>query len=338
MPLKQTAIVRLVQRFLERSERLGIGRSEMMQAVGLTEYDIRDPDARVPVLKLLDLWRFLIANDSDPALGIRLGQTADIRGLGLVGYALMHSNTLRQALDRLVRYCHILSEAVQFHLVENGTEAAVVIEKDERFEALRYPVDARLALVLSMSREITGRPIIPLQVDFPYARPEDSAIHRQFFQASIKYNQPISRMVFRQSDFDLPVVSADETLAGYLDKLADDVLKALDDGKSVSDQVRRALWDELSAGTPSVSRVAERLRIGVRTLQRRLREEAATFADILDRLRQDMAIHLLEDRNLAVYEVAFLLGYAEPSTFYRAFRRWEGRSPLAHRRWGRADN
>lgn len=338
MPLKQTAIARVVQRFLERAESLGMSRSEMMQSTGLAEQDIRDPDARVPVAKLLNLWRFLMAKNSDPALGVRMGQVEDIRMFGLVGYVLMHSNTLRQALNRLVRYGHILNETVEFRLEENETEGAVVIGNDERFEALRYPVDARLAVVLSMLRKITDQPIIPVQVDFPYSRPQNLAVHRQFFQASLKYNQPVSRIVFRLKDLEIPVVSADETLVAYLDRLAEDILKTLDDGKSFSDQVRRTLWDELGSGTPRMSRIAERLSIGARTLQRRLREEGATFGHVLDRLRQDMAGHLLEDSDLAVYEVAFLLGYTEPSTFYRAFRRWEGHSPLEHRRARISDN
>ena len=69
-----------------------------------------------------------------------------------------------------------------------------------------------------------------------------------------------------------------------------------------------------------------------RTLQRRLRAERTTFAAVLEGLRRQMAGSLLQDRTLAIYEVAFLLGYSEPSTFFRAFRRWNNTSPLEFRR------
>ena len=100
-----------------------------------------------------------------------------------------------------------------------------------------------------------------------------------------------------------------------------------------------AKGDEQQLAAPDMvraihERVAAALAMSPRTLQRRLREEGTSYADLLDRFRHRMAVALLEDREIAIYEVAYLLGYAEPSTFYRAFRRWTGSSPREHRAGG----
>jgi AraC-like DNA-binding protein len=85
---------------------------------------------------------------------------------------------------------------------------------------------------------------------------------------------------------------------------------------------------------PSLDRVASTLGVSARTLQRQLREEGTSFAGVLTELRREMAPALLRDGRLAVSEVAFLLGYEDPSAFQRAFRRWFGRSPRAFRSGG----
>ena len=96
--------------------------------------------------------------------------------------------------------------------------------------------------------------------------------------------------------------------------------------------MHQAIWAELSSGPPTLPETARALGISTRTMQRQLKEEGTTYAEVLDALRREMAAGLLHNHTLAIYEVAFLLGYSEPSTFYRAFRRWHGMSPGDYRR------
>ncbi len=91
------------------------------------------------------------------------------------------------------------------------------------------------------------------------------------------------------------------------------------------------MWSRLSTGTPTLRQIAVNLAISERSLQRRLRGCGTSFAWLLVNLRRELAIDLLGDRRLAVYEIAFLLGYSEPSAFNRAFRRWTGSSPSRYR-------
>ena len=331
-PLEMTALARVPLYVLRWSEEQGVARHELLNLSGIAESELTDPDARVPVSQLWNLWRILMEKIPDPHLGLHIGESSKIRDFGLVGYSIYHSRTLEVALHRVARYSRIVSEVVVIHLIRDESQGKLVIENTPRFDELRHPVDVKMSWNLAVAREVTGAEIVPLEARFPYPRPADATEHQRIFRSPLKFDQPEAMLVFRNEDLERTVVAADETLSGYLDRLAESVLKSLSESVSFTDRVRREIWSDLSSGKPSVKRVSSQLGVSPRTLQRRLEEEGTTFAAELDGLRHEMATRLLQDRNLAVYEVAFLLGYSEPSTFYRAFRRWKRLSPHEFRR------
>jgi AraC-like DNA-binding protein len=155
--------------------------------------------------------------------------------------------------------------------------------------------------------------------------------HNSFFRCPLRFGQPKSRMVFTEEDLRLPVPRADEALAGYLSEHAEQVLESLVTGSPVTERVRSAIWAALGDGQPTLSRVASALQVPERTLQRHLAEEGTSLQREVDDIRRAMAMALLRDRAVSVDEVAFLLGYAEPSTLFRSFRRWTAMTPREYR-------
>jgi len=332
-PQDMTGLARIPLHLLDKAaQRYGLDHEELMRLAGFSQAELDDPDSRVPLGKIWTLWRVVIDQVDDPALGLHLGIDTEVRDLGLVGYAAYHSRTLRAAFERIARYSRIVNEALVVHMIDDGDRGKFVIEKAPRLDALKHPVDGRMASATAVARELTGVDVAPVEVRFPYSRPSDVSEYRRIFRCPVLFDEPESMLVFGRADLDRPVIHADETLTGYLDKLAEDSLESLDGTVTFKQRVRRAIWSELSGGKPNVRQIALQLGVSPRTLQRRLEEEHTSFAAELDALRHEMASRLLKDRNLAVYEVAFLLGYAEPSTFYRAFRRWKRVSPHEFRR------
>src|SRR5262249_39669466 len=127
-----------------------------------------------------------------------------------------------------------------------------------------------------------------------------------------------------------PFAAPNPSTHAYLERHAARLLEALDPERW-SDRVRRTLAENLRRGTVQQAQVARRLAVSERTLQRRLGEEGLSFAGILDAVRRDLCLGYIAEPSLAVYEIAFLLGYSEPSALHRAFRRWTGESPQAYR-------
>jgi AraC-like DNA-binding protein len=326
-----SGLARLALMHLDRASQLGLTREALLREARLHERQVQDPDSRIPLAAVARLWRGLTKHVPDPAIGLRLGADAHVREFGLVGYTMAFSSTVGSALRRLARYSRIVSDALVVALETEGEATWLRIDVQPALRAFRPAADARLAAVLSACREIAAAPIAPLIVQLPYRRPTDVKDYETFFAAPLEFGVLATAFLLRNDDLARPVAVADPTLTGYLERLAEQTLATLDNERGVRDRVRRVLWSELSEAVPSLDRVARTLGVSARTLQRQLREDGTSFVGVLAELRRELAPALLRDGRLAVSEVAFLLGYEDPSAFQRAFRRWFGRSPRAFR-------
>lgn len=333
MPTRSTSLVRLPLHLLRQTDKEGLDRRDLLEQAGLTESDLVDPDARIPLLRLLALWQAVLKVLTGPDVGIRFGSEVLVRDVGLVGYLMLHSRTLREALERLARFGRILDDAYPPSLVVDGDRAEYSWEPYRRllsgFERIS---DHELAAHLTVIREIVGLELRPVRVRLPYTeKPSSLAAHRDFFRAPLEFGAGHSGLVFKAEHLDLPIRSADEELGRYLESYAEEVLEDLAPEGGLLERVERALWAEMKEGHLDLESVASVLAMSPRTLQRRLRDTGTSFSALRDEFRRRMATRLLEDQELAVYEVAFLLGYSEPSTFHRAFRRWTDSSPRQYR-------
>jgi AraC-like DNA-binding protein len=326
-----TGHARLALVALERAPLLGVSRDTLLRESKLDERQLRDPGGRIPLAAVTRLWRAVASRAPDPEVGLRLGADTHVREFGLVGYAMAFSSTVESALKRLARYSRILSDALAITLAPEGDAVWVRLDVQPELRALRPAVDLRLAAVLSACREIAAARIDPLLVQLPYRRPADVKEYERFFGAPLEFGALASAFLLRTEDLGRPNVLADKTLTGYLDHLAEQTVAGLGSASTFQERVKRVLWSELTEGVPGLERVARSLGLSHRTLQRQLREEGTTFAALLGELRREMAPSLLRDGRLSVSEVAFLLGYEDPSAFRRTFRRWFGRSPRAYR-------
>jgi AraC-like DNA-binding protein len=326
-----TYLVRVVRLLLDDAARAGANREALFSSLGLDPKILEKPDGRLPLAKVAASVRAVFANAPGPAFGLKAGAARKAKDAGLIGYAMVHSATLRTALGRLVRYGRIMGDHNRIELDESGSAATITFEGHPVLEAIHEYTELSVAWLVAGIREITGTELTPREVRFPYVEPPHSADLRAFLRCPVTYEAPHTAVILKRDDLELRVLESDPTLAGYLDKLADDALKSLGDSGSTTGRLRQVLWSSLSDGAPTLAGAAAAMAVSPRTLQRRLREEGTTFAEALSALRHELAVRLLEDRSLAMYEVGFLLGYSEPTAFHRAFRRWRGLSPKRFR-------
>lgn len=329
----ETVLVRAVLGLLGQAEALGLNRAGLVRLAGLERIETQDPDARVPVSKQIALWHLIARHAPDPGFGVRLGAAIEVRALGLVGYTMYYSRTLGDALQRLVRYSRVVNEALRLTLQRRA--AHVVLSVADPYDVgpgMRYALDSRLALVVSTSRAITGRDIVPVNVTFALAPPKTLVHHESFFRCPIEFDQASTSVTLRNEDLELPVTRGDQDLVGYLDDHAESVLRTLVGSGSVTERVRAAVWTDLSHGPPTLAGVAATLGKSPRTLQRQLGAEGTSYSRVVDTIRKEMAAACLGDQSLSIDEIAFLLGYADTTSFRRSFKRWTGQTPRGFRR------
>jgi len=309
----------------------GIRQDILTAAAGVTDADLRDPDARVPLTAEIALWQTLARHISDPEFGVQAGATHSLRTMGLLGYVARFSATLRGAFRRVQRYGRVFTEAVTVEMQERRREVVLAKGHPALGPGHELAESYRLAALLNLSRELTGVEVVPAEVTFTYPQPRRTTAYVRHFRCPLRFDTRVARIVFGKQDLDLPVAGADERLAGYLTKYAEQVLASLVHGETMRHKVRAATWSLLGDGPPSLVQIAGALRVPARTLQRRLAAEGTSLRREIDGLRKSMAIAVLRDRSIVIEDVAFLLGYSEASTFFRSFKRWTGTTPRRFR-------
>jgi AraC-like DNA-binding protein len=327
----QTAIARLPLFIARGATRFGLDPDALLREAGFNQTELRDADARVPISKLRRLWGLIARRVPDPAVGVLLAENRTLREIGLVAYTMRLARTLGEALHRLARYSQVVAEDLTVTLHRRGEHAEVELDRVFLYEPVRPPVDFRLTMLLCGVRALVGQDLDPLEARFPYPAPADPSALRRLYRCPLRFDEKRPGFTLHAAELERPVPTADETLLSYLDQLAEQARRELCRDDSTIDGVQRVLWQEMASGNPSIGTVAARLGVSARSLQRRLAEEGTSFKGVLDGFRREVSRRLLSERDVAVYEVAFLLGYADPSAFHRAFRRWHGHTPKSFR-------
>jgi AraC-like DNA-binding protein len=181
-------------------------------------------------------------------------------------------------------------------------------------------------IVLTLAR-LTTCPPIPLAVTFRHAVPPSIAEHTRLLGSVVRFDQAENAVVYPTSALSAGMLSADPSLLEVFEGDARRRLEQLQSHGAVSERVQAIVVARLKGEVPSLATVASELAMSERSVQRSLSEEATSYREIVDAVRKEMALsHLLQPGRSAA-DVAFLLGFSEPSAFTRAFRRWTGSSP-----------
>ncbi|MEO7335824.1 MAG: AraC family transcriptional regulator [Caldimonas sp.] len=282
----------------------------------------------------IDVDRFLCAAWSavdDPAFGLRAGSVVRPERFGVSGLAAMSSPTFLEALRRKGRYNRLIWGDA-FDVEERGDQVIVtMITEDESRPYGAAKIDMELAALLAFGRRFTGAQIAPLSLALRQRKPAYSERYLAVFGVVPHFGEETNALAFTRVDADLPLISANSLVNGGIVGVAESALMKLDLPRTVT-QVRAELGKAMHGEEPALRDIARRLCVSERTLQRRLSSEGASFSGLVDDLRREVAQHRLRGGHANVGELAFLLGFADTNSFYRAFRRWTGTTPEMFKR------
>lgn len=328
-------LVGAVQMLLQAAISLGLDRAALLEAAGLEEADLADRDAYLPFARQLALGEAMARMCPGQNLGLAALRVISPANFGVLGYLITHSASLRDALDMFVRFQRLLTDGVRWRVID-GEPVRIVVEADPAYERIGHPIEAMVGLWVLLGRTLTETNWSPRAVCFRHQPLCDTQELERFFAARVQFGAPTNELHIARKMLALPVSAAKAALQPSLRQVAEARLAEVEGYGSLAAQLRGLLFGEIPRGVTARQQLAASLGISERTLNRRLREEGTTFREVLDGVRRELAETWLVDPSHAIYEVAFLLGYSEPSTFHRSFRRWTGLSPHAWRR-ARAD-
>jgi AraC-like DNA-binding protein len=285
------------------------------------------PDARVPRVALNRLWELAVAESGDPAFGLEASRFAAQTTFHALGYAVLASVTLKEAFERIIRYRRLVGDVLNLSLVDAGDRYRFQIDVSAHPGIPFQAVDAIAAVCVRQARLLhTPRSCNPIVVTFARPEPNDTRPYQRTFRAPLRFDAAVNALEYARADVEDRLPAGNGELARENDQVLVRYLARLERAR-VSTRVQQALLDALPDGAPSKTTIARSLGMSARNLQRHLAEEGTSFKDLLNDARVTLGRNYVEEGRLSVTEIAFVLGFADTSTFSRAFKRWTGKSP-----------
>ena len=323
--------IRSVQPILMYIAARGYDSTAFLKSNGVDPSIFQDPEARLPHGVAISLWTAAGRLTNDPNLGLHVAAGIRPGTYGVLDYAVRTCETLEEGLRRLALYHRFLHDVAETRLSEDRNRAMLSHHLPLPGGAPRPVSECVAAGWLLASRQATGLNFIPLEVRFPHRAPDDISEHEQLFGCKLQFGWERTELVFARELLNATLVKADPALQAILEAQLVDLIQKLPKAEATTDAVRRHLASELAKGQPTLEQIAPRLRMSSRTLRRHLDEEGTSFREILNDVRRELASRYLLEGRLAIGEIAFLLGFSEPSAFHRAFKQWTGHAPHAYR-------
>jgi AraC-like DNA-binding protein len=309
----------------------GLDVRRLCGAAGIDIATLDIPGARFPTEKLSRLWELAAEWSRNPAIGLAQSNVAKPANFDVVGYAMMSCPTLLASFERLLRYLHILSDgiAIDAHHDEGGFRVSFQLLGEGR-PAPRQRVEFILVTVVTFCRWFAGRDLQLLAVELAYPEPADVAPYRDAFRCPIIFNGMRNSLLFCIADIAAPLLTSNAQMAKLHEQFASEYLERFDRAE-VSYRAREAIVRLLPDGEPRRGELARALCMSERTLQRRLGQEGTSFHRLLNDTRRELAERYLGRLHLSLAETAYLLGFADHSSFSRACKRWFERPPGQYR-------
>ncbi|MEW6461257.1 AraC family transcriptional regulator [Ectopseudomonas khazarica] len=329
-PTQASVSASLTQAILHAATRLGLERQPLLDACALHDEQLVDPDARIPFAAQQALWLELDRRLQHPEPGLLLGRNLTPGPFSVLSYLLQSSATLGDALTAALRYQRLGGEGGELQVEEQDDTLSLLYRPlYPQHPATRIRVLAMMACWVQ-----TTLPLLDgfrlLDVRFRHPQPDDLAPYDDVFDCPLHFACDDYAIVLPRDLCQLPLIQANPPLQQLLRQHAEALLARLPSA-SLSARVIGLLGEQLAHGEPDRAELARALALSERTLQRRLADEGCSYQQLLADTRRQLAEQHLRDGRLPATEIAWLLGYSEPSVFFRAFRQWTGLTPGEYR-------
>lgn len=324
----------IVPMMLAHAEAAGLWLPGIVQHFALPAEAARRREVEVGLTVARDLADALARELNDEYFGMNVARTVGRGAYGLLEFDIRCAPTVKDALGRLTRFSALANHLVRYRIETVDLETCFEQRIVGRQDGLgRHANELAIALTVRIARDCIATEWNPSAVWFSHAAPRDvSALFEYFGTTSIEFGRSASGIAFPSADLERTLTSHDPALLSVLDEQAELLARERARvGNTLWERVRDLIHKRIAA-QPRIEEVAQALHMSARTLQRRLENEGTEFNALLDDVRRQLAREHLAREQLSLTEIAFLLGYSDPRAFNRAFRRWTGRTPNAHRR------
>lgn len=319
-----------MQGFGDLVVRLGADPKDILKRAGLDAGVVNRPDEWISFRSVVIAYEIAATATGCGNFGIRLSEHRDLSFLGPIILIFRYSKDLEHGLTSCMNYMRAHNTGYTPVLEVGRDTASWQLQMDDRLRPhANQWIEESLLTAIKVPRVFLGEDYLPKAVYLRHA-PVDGTDYEKYFGTRIRFRAPFDGIILDRKDLKSPNPIDDQQVYGFLLEYLDS--RVLRSDEDLSAAVRSLLRKLIPTGKFSVDVLADQLGIHRRTLQRRLKLDGLTYAELLDESRSKMAQDYLSTRNLPMGNLAYMLGYADQSAFNHAFRRWYGMTPRQWRR------
>jgi AraC-like DNA-binding protein len=306
---------------------------EILQGFGLDRSVFFKPEGFIPCSVFAGILREAARLTADDCFGLHFAERFNPKNIGPLAYVALNSPTIGAGIQNVERYLHVYDSSAKWFFTAEGDRGYVrFVLTDLGIEPLRQSNEHGVTIVINALRMMVGSHWAPQEVHFAHEAPERTSEHHRIFRCPVLFGCETNALVIELSFAERAVPAADQQLYLIMKQYLDQVLSEMPKEDSLFAAIRKAVAEAMRDGDPKLAKVAKKMAMGSRTLQRRLKDYGFDFKKLVEDTRQRFAVNYLKDRKNSLTEIAFLLGYSELSAFNRAFKRWTGSTPLDYQR------
>jgi AraC-like DNA-binding protein len=316
--------------FSEVAQQMGLAPRALLREVGLDPGVLNVPEMRVPASAITGVLEIAAARSGCDTFGLRMAESRRLADFGVVSLLIAHQQTLREALDAIIRYRHLLNDALVMQVEEDG-ELSIVRQElvIDSPTPMRQAHELAIGALFRMFSLLLGPRWRPYSVNFMHPPPADLSVHRRMFGPDVQFDSEFTGIVCARADLDRPNPAGDPRLAQYARQFVEGM--GAPQSRSCALQVREAAYLMMPLGPMSITQIAHAIGVNVRTMQRRLAAENVQFSHLIDDVRRDLSVRYLANPNYSMTEISRMVGYDRLSSFTRWFTGEFGMAPTQWR-------
>lgn len=319
-------LVRLAYRGLVN---LGVDADEVLRRSGLDSSDLYRANLRTKFSGQPRFWKAAVELSGDPCIGLHLGEQMPVYKGQILEYLFLSSTTFGDGLNRVLSYQRLISDAIHGQVSETPSPCLTSYFAEHQ-HATSHLAEAMVLGLIKAFQAVTDGTFKADRIIFNHSPNTDIAEYQRIFQCPVEFNAKSFQLFFPASLLSYRSLYAEPELLNLHIQAADQHLAILQQQDLIT-EVRSLLGALLESGETTLENVASRLDVTPRHLRHQLDLAGTSFQRLLNDYRHRLAQRLLSQTDEAISEIVYLTGFSEPSTFYRAFRRWEGTTPIEYR-------
>lgn len=307
----------------------GVDADAVLAKVGLDKSILDQPELRTPHDAQEWFWQAMEEVSGDPHIGLHLGPHMPVFKGQVLEYLFLSSPTFGEGLKRALNYQRLLSDAANAELRDHGER--IFLKQMLWSRKLAHLNECASVGIIRFFSFVTDGAFVPLEVHFSHARHADQQEYERVFGCPVLFERQDVGIFFDAAVMSLPSAHHEPELLHLHERLASEQVARLEKQDLVY-QVSRLVAELLESGHANLEEVAARLGIKPRQLRTRLADAGTNFNQLVAEYRCKLAKRLLAGTDENIDEIVYLTGFSEPSTFYRAFKRWVGMTPIEYRK------